>query len=143
MRWVTDFAGRLSRLGWKHPWPEAAGAVEVSRLVVAALGLDPQTVPTPSSARVSPDDEIRPEHVVRLEHENETLRAKITWFEQAVRHRDTQLASLRHGQKDPRPKLSRKLSEAENELVAIRSSRSYRLGRAMTSPLRAIRARTR
>jgi hypothetical protein len=142
VRWVTDFTGRLSTLGWKHPWPEAAGEVEISRLVVAALHLDPDSVPaTPAPPALT--DQVRPEHVARLELENRTLRAKLTWFEDAVRHRDTQLAAVRHNQQDPRPRLSRKLSEAESELVAIRASRSYLLGQALTSPLRAIRARTR
>lgn len=144
VHWVTDFAARLSQLGWQHPWPEAAGALEVGRLVVASLGLDPDAVlRSPKPLVGHADDDVRVEHVARLERENETLRAKIVWFEQAVRHRDTQLARLRHRQQDPRPRLTRQLAEANNELTMIRASRSYRLGRAVTSPWRIVRSRLR
>ena len=139
--WCADLGVRLETLGWRHPWPTSSGAHEFARLLAAAAGLPPDLVPSRAAAAAAPGE--RAEHIARLQAEIDSLRAQVAWFEQAVRQRDHQLATSRHQPGDPRPGLTRKLRETEAELAAVRGSSSFRLGRALTRPVRVIRSRRR
>ena len=140
-RWLEGVATRLSRLGWRHPFPDVAGRHEVATLLGDAAGVDHDAMETAfaSAALAEHGEDTASPGLVRLERENDALRAKVAWFEAAVRHRETMLAELRQKRADPRPRLQRELAEARAELEAFRGSRTYRLGRLGTSPARLVR----
>ena len=147
-----DFAARIVALGWKHPWPVAAGRDEIVLLMAAAVGIQ-STVNDVSRARkvreaadvsrgrlVSGVVAAQPETVERLRQENEALASKVSWFESAVRQREALLAELRQKRApDQRRRVTKKLQEAEAELAAIKGSRSFRVAQVLTQSARAAR----
>lgn len=126
-RHLADLALRLSDLGWRHPWPVASGPVEVTEFLLAMAGLAPDAAEDAVDeirlarrrARVA-QPEPAPE-VIRLAAENQALRSKVRWFENALRERE---------------RVQRRVREMEQELEDLRGSLSFRAGRALTLPAR-------
>jgi hypothetical protein len=67
------------------------------------------------------------------------LRSKIAWFERAVADRDRQLTELRASPPRAVPASNQRVRQLEADLAALRRSTSYRIGRAVTAPVRGVR----
>jgi hypothetical protein len=143
----ADFANRLSDLGVRHPWPVAAGSAEITAYLLAIIGrtVDPgEAADVVAAARRTasslPFAQAMPAELARERAENDALRSKVRWFEDALRQRETQIAQLRTERDDPRPRLQRRIRDLEEELATLRASTSFRAGRMLTAPARRLRA---
>ena len=148
---LDDFAGRLTALGWRHPWPVATGRDEIAVLLAAAASvrLDVDEIRAHRERR-----EVADRHRSRVRHqplvvppdahelllqENRGLHSQVAWFKKALRQRDTLVRELRAKPGQQKPKDVRQLRELQHELVQIKQSRAFRTGKALAKPSALVR----
>ncbi len=149
-----EFAERLFGLGWRHPWPAAADSTEVGLLMSAMAGItaDRATavqhrqrrlmVESARARRREPAPAYAHDALALRTGVDLALRSKIRWFERALTDRDAEVARLRRVTSDGVQAEQRShINRLEGELATIRSSTSLRVGRAITRPMRSLRAR--
>ncbi|MFY0406857.1 hypothetical protein [Solicola sp. PLA-1-18] len=91
---VDGFSRRLSHLGWRHPWPVSWDDVEVTRGLLAGLGIDLDRDDVLGAREPGADAvEEASTDVGRLLRENDGLRSRAAWFETTLRQRDRQVAA--------------------------------------------------
>jgi hypothetical protein len=148
-----DFARRLFDLGWRHPWPTAARATEVTMLLAAAAGIE--TEPETIAAQRGRQEELdslrgrsrRPvpgadqDAATRASAVNDALRSKVAWFEAAIIKRDADLADHRTRAARQQKQLRQRVRRLEKQLDELSGSTSYRVSRALMSPARALKRR--
>lgn len=148
-RVVADFALRLSDLGWRHPWPVAAGPNEIAQLLVASTGRTLSAEAAAAAVAAAEEASSRAGRLLlvaedpvadRLVAENTALRSKVSWFEAAIRQRERALSDLRNRVRDPAPRLTRRVRALEEELAQVRGSVSFRAGQAIVAPAKRARA---
>lgn len=132
---LADLANRISDLGFRHPWPVAAGSVTITTYLLAAVGrtgaaaeAEALVAAARRSESLRPSAVTVPAELARERAENDALRSKVQWLESAMSRRQTGSANLQ------------RVRELEEEIAALRGSISFRAGRALTAPARRLRA---
>jgi hypothetical protein len=139
-----DFTRRLFEIGWRHPWPVALGADDVTILVSAMAGIEIDKGQLaslrwrrePQSVQPLVESVVTHDALTRLAEANEALRSRDEWFAAALRQRQVELADLRRMVGDSDGSLQAQVRQLENRLAAIEASTSLRIGRAITKPVR-------
>ncbi len=148
---LDDFAGRLTALGWRHPWPVATGRDELAVLLASAAGISVSVegVREHRGRREAADRQrgrvdrravvVSPDAHALLLEENKGLHSQVAWFKKALRQRDAVVRDLRTKSGQQKPKDVRQVRELQLELTSIKQSRAFRTGQAIARPAGVIR----